>query len=157
MRRFGEPVRRGQSYRDRPGIYAVIMDRRGVLVTASTVPWFELQLPGGGIDPGEHPLAALHREVLEETGWRIRVQRRLGWFQRFAYMPEYRLWARKICTIYLAHPLYRLSAPIEAGHVPLWLAPALAAEALSVSGDRYFLQRAMQPPPRPNRSAATPR
>ncbi|CAN5537475.1 hypothetical protein BH23ACT6_BH23ACT6_12660 [soil metagenome] len=35
-------------------------------------------LPGGGIDDGEEPLAAVHREVWEETGQVISVQRPLS-------------------------------------------------------------------------------
>ena len=57
------------------------------------------------MDPGEGAVAALQRECLEETGWTIRVLRRLGAFQRYAYLPEYDVWARKVCHIYLARPV----------------------------------------------------
>ncbi|MFN4129613.1 MAG: NUDIX domain-containing protein, partial [Paracoccaceae bacterium] len=73
MRRFGEPVKPGQKYRPRPGVYAVLIDGAHVLTTHQADPVPEYQLPGGGIDPGEHPVAALHREVLEETGWKIAI------------------------------------------------------------------------------------
>ena len=36
----------------------------------------EVQLPGGGSDKNESPLHSLYREVLEETGWGIRVIKR---------------------------------------------------------------------------------
>lgn len=35
-------------------------------------------LPKGKLNPGEHPLAAAHREVLEETGFRTRIGAPLG-------------------------------------------------------------------------------
>ncbi len=37
-----------------------------------------LELPAGAIDPGEEPLAAAQRELLEETGHQAREWRRLG-------------------------------------------------------------------------------
>ena len=55
----------------------------------------EVQLPGGGTDKNESPLHSLYREVLEETGWGIRVIKKQGVFQRFTYMPEYNIWAQK--------------------------------------------------------------
>jgi 8-oxo-dGTP diphosphatase len=101
----------------------------------------DIQLPGGGIDPGENPVQALHREVLEETGWRIAAPRRLGAFRRFAYMPEYDLWAEKICHVYTARPSMRLGPPQEQGHTAIWAAPELAAEMVANPGDRMFIQR----------------
>ena len=89
--RFGEPPRADVRYRMRPGAYAVLLRKGRMLITYQEDPDDEFQLPGGGIDPGEDPIPALHREVLEETGWRIGSARRMGAFRRFTYMPEYDL------------------------------------------------------------------
>ncbi len=140
IRRFGERFVEGRNYRLRPGVYAVLQQRGLVLLTHQATPKPELQLPGGGIDPGEQPIAALHREVLEETGWTIRVNRRLGAFRRYTYMPDYELWAEKLCTVYLGTPVLRRSAPTEPGHMAVWLPSAEAGEVLGNAGDRHFLQ-----------------
>ena len=139
--RVGEPVQAGQRYRRRPGAYAVLLRGDRVLLTHQQAPEPEFQLPGGGVDAGEHPVGALHREVFEETGWRIALRRRLGAFRRFTYMPEYDLWAEKLCTIYLGRPVLRLGPPSEAGHTAHWVLLPLAAEIVGNEGDRMFLRR----------------
>jgi 8-oxo-dGTP diphosphatase len=137
--RFDLPPEPGRRYRRRPGAYAVLMRGGRVLLTHQQEPWPEFQLPGGGIDPGEHPVPALHREVREETGWSMQLIRRLGAFRRFTYMPEYDLWAEKLCTIYLARPILRLGPPTEPGHSAVWVRPDQAAQMLGNPGDRHFL------------------
>lgn len=139
IRRFGESVKAGQHYRPRPGVYAVLMLGSDVLVTHQAEPNPEFQLPGGGIDPGEHPVAALHREVIEETGWRIGTPRRIGSFRRFTYMPEYDRWAEKLCTVYLARPVLRHGPPTEAGHTAVWMSAEQAMRLLANDGDRAML------------------
>ena len=101
----------------------------------------EFQLPGGGIDPGEHPLAALHREIMEETGWRIGAPTRLGAYRRFVYMPDYDLWAEKVCHIYIARPARQIADPSEPHHTALWMPAADAARTLAGVGDRMFVAR----------------
>ena len=99
IRRFGENVVNGQRYKLRPGAYAVLHRGRSVLLTYQAEPEHEFQLPGGGIDPGEQIVPALHREILEETGWRVTNLRRVGAFRRFVYMPDYDMWAEKVCQV----------------------------------------------------------
>ncbi len=143
MRRIGEPFRQ-KPYRDRIGAYAVISGAgahaRGILLVDQEG---ELQLPGGGIDPGESPLRALHREVGEETGWRIAAPRRLGAFQRFAWLPDYGFWARKVQLVFIARAVRAKGPPLEPGHLPVWLAPAQAARRLDIAGDREMVRLAM--------------
>ena len=52
------------------GAYGLLEDQGNVLLVRKTRgPYRDrLDLPGGGIEFGEDPLAALHREFLEETG-----------------------------------------------------------------------------------------
>jgi 8-oxo-dGTP diphosphatase len=143
MRRFGEPVKPGQAYRPRPGVYAILLRGQDLLTTFQQEPKPEFQLPGGGIDPGEHPIAALHREVFEETGWKMQIARCLGAYRRFTYMPEYDKWAEKICTIYLAHPVRRIGPPREAGHSAVWMPARDGLDLLASAGDKAFLSKAI--------------
>ena len=139
IRRYGEAIRADQRYRRRPGVYAVLMDGDGLLLTYQEEPVPEYQLPGGGIDTGEHPIAALHREVMEETGWHISTPVRLGAYRRFTYMPDYKFWAEKLCTIYLARPVMRMGPPTEPGHTAIWASAKDALALLDNVGDREML------------------
>lgn len=143
IRRFGDTPARGRRYTLRRGAYAVLLAGRDVLLTYQAAPEPEFQLPGGGIDKGESILRALRREVYEETGWSIGAPLRLGAFRRFAYMPEYDLWAEKLCHIYLARPLRRLSPPLEPGHSAVWIEARAAVGLLGNDGDRQFLKDAI--------------
>lgn len=157
IRRFGETVKRGRTYRLRPGAYAILLSGRDVLLTYQEAPVPEFQLPGGGIDPGESPLRALHREVFEETGWTIALARRIGAFRRFTYMPEYDRWAEKLCQVYVARPVRRLGPPSEPGHHAVWVEATRAADLVGNPGDAAMLRaidRISAPTGRPFQSPA---
>ena len=143
IRRYGESIKSGQNYRRRPGVYGVLLDGQAVLLTHQAEPIPEYQLPGGGIDAGENPIAALHREVMEETGWHIGTVRHLGTYRRFTYMPEYDKWAEKVCHIFTARPTLRISPPTEKGHRAVWASSAQALRLVSNEGDRAMLMRAL--------------
>jgi 8-oxo-dGTP diphosphatase len=141
IRRVGTPPEGSRKYTVRPGAYAILPLQGRFLITAEIEGVPDIQLPGGGIDPGESPRQALHREVFEETGWRIAQPRRLGAFRRFTFMPEYDLWAEKICHVYVARPTRQIAEPSEPHHRTLVLTGAEAAQVLGNDGDRLFLLR----------------
>lgn len=63
--------------RQRFAAYAVVLSDRGLLATeysARTAALGRWGMPGGGIDPGEQPAAAVLREVTEETAQRVQLQ-----------------------------------------------------------------------------------
>lgn len=141
IRRFGQPPFRNRKYTFRAGVYAILPRAGRLLLTLQEQPTQDLQLPGGGIDPQESPLMALHREVYEETGWKIAQARRLGAFRRFVFMPEYDIWAEKLCTVYMAQPVRPLGPPTEPFHRGVWVTPQKAAQALGNAGDRNFVSQ----------------
>jgi 8-oxo-dGTP diphosphatase len=56
-------------------------------------------------------------------------------------MPEYDLWAEKVCHVYIGRPARQVGPPTEAHHTAIWAAPAVAAEIVGNDGDRHFLNR----------------
>ena len=136
MLRFGTTPDPHRRYRRRPGAYAILPYKGGILTTYQGGLNQEYQLPGGGVDPGESPLQALHREVFEETGWCITQPRMFFRFKVFSFMEDYDLWAEKICTIYVARPVYRKSAPSEPDHHSVILPIDAALSHLASDGDR---------------------
>ncbi len=53
----------------RPSVRAVVFNADGTLLLTTTDEYHEYVFPGGGVDAGESDVAALARELEEETGW----------------------------------------------------------------------------------------
>ncbi len=144
IRRFGEQPLPSVRYTRRAGAYAILPLAGGLLLTRQSGSDEALQLPGGGVDPNESAIQALHREVREETGWSIANPIRFGAFRRFVFMPDYDLWAEKVCTIYCARPVRCLGQPSEESHTAEIVPVNLAVELLNNVGDRAMLKLAME-------------
>ena len=142
MRRFGEAINWERKYRTRVGVYGIIKVGNDILLTEEDGD--EILLPGGGVDQNEHMTHALVRECYEETGWKVLPVRRLGAYQRFVFMPEYNLWAHKICSVYIADGAYPISEPTEKEHVPFITEPETAVKILHSPADRSFVQKYFQ-------------
>ena len=142
MPRYDEPPVPGVRYPDRPGAYAVVLTPQGEALL--TDDGEGLCLPGGGIDPGEGPLQALHRGAMEETGWLLTPVSRLGAFQRFCYLSDYGRYARKVQHIYLCRPVLRRGEPTEPGHSPIWVQARDAADLISIEGEAAMMRAAVR-------------
>ena len=71
-------IRQRDSYRTRTAVRAVLKDMRGRVALMHSVKHDYYKLPGGGVDDGEQLVAALGRELKEETGCVAEVTRELG-------------------------------------------------------------------------------
>jgi 8-oxo-dGTP diphosphatase len=141
MRRLSPPPRKGVVYRDRPGAYGVLLRDGAILLAEQNG---DLLLPGGGVDPGETPGRALHREVYEETGWRIGPARRIGVFARYCWLPEDKRHTRKVQHVFLARPIRPLGPPLEPDHRPVWMPAVAAPDALAIAGEATALEEALR-------------
>ena len=66
---------------------------------------FTLEIPGGMCDPGESPLTAARRELIEETGHDARRWSSLGWVHPNPPIQNNR------CHTFLAHAPHRIAEP----------------------------------------------
>ena len=64
----------------------VLRDGKVLLTVRSALRGWEL--PGGRVNPGERPEQAVVREVAEETGLRVEVERAVGRYHRRGFLPH---------------------------------------------------------------------
>jgi len=143
MDRFGTPVP-GETYWRRPGAYAVIQRADGLLAIVEMHGRY-FHLPGGGIDDGEEPMAALRREVLEETGLDVSPGALIAEVEEYAYAAELGHFV-KAGRYHRAALLGVVSPPQEAGHRLLWMTPEQALGCLVHPGQRWVVSQATGTP-----------
>ena len=136
VRRFGQRTR-GVNYVARPGAYAVIFDAsRRVAVIQTPRGYF---LPGGGAEPGESAQDALRREVAEETGRGIVIRRRVGEAVEFVFA-EGEEHFEKRCVFFEVIFGAETGTRPEAGHMLVWLDPAVAAARMAHPSQRWAVR-----------------
>ena len=142
LKLFGEKVNCKIRYQRRVGAYGIILHKKELLLTEQITMYnnIEVQLPGGGCNENEPLIQTLYREVLEETGWGIKVLKKEGIFQRFTYMPEYKIWADKICHIYRCTATIRKTEQLEKNHHFVIMNKKKALEKIVDTGFKYFIK-----------------
>lgn len=119
MHIFGEKVN-GYEYRRRKGCYAVILDslkqKVAVILTASG----HYFLPGGGMDEGEDTEKCLRREMLEETGYEIKIISKIGEAQSYFFSTRNEPLLSD-GMFFLAEMVEKVQAPVDDDHFLKWV------------------------------------
>ena len=102
--------------------HGVILSERGVLlsVRSDLRGW---ELPGGNAEPGELGEAALRREILEETGLEVAVERRVGDYVRTGFAPH-------TARVYRCRPLRGEPRPSSETPLVRWFPPRTVPDTL---------------------------
>jgi len=129
---LGEAAPQYASASHQQGAYAVIFDSSGRVLVVRTSNG-HCYLPGGRIEPGETPAAAVAREIGEECGWAAEL---LAPICR-RHQPIF----GGAVSLDALHWRARLTRPLASipEHELLWLSPAEAARCLHRSADRAAL------------------
>lgn len=134
---FGEHLT-GRVYRDRPAAFGLLVrDRRLALVRIEKPDATYFDLPGGGVDDGESPQAAVVREFGEETGLRVAVRAPLLSADQYFLGSNGAPWNNR-CRFYVLDFVEEApSLKIEDDHTLVWLAPDAALTALRLESQAW--------------------
>lgn len=106
-------------YRLRRGIYALVCDDKNRVLTIRK-PW-GVFLPGGGLEEGETHEECLHRELLEETGFSIEIEKKIGHAKRYFVRHNTGEPMLSDAHFYAVHLTGQTREPMEENHETLWL------------------------------------
>lgn len=136
MREFG--VRDPSAiYIPRPSSYALIRRADGCFAFVEGQET-KLYLPGGGVETGESPKAALLREIAEEIGWEAQLGAVVSRAKQYLFAPGegHVVLASRYFTARLTAP-----RPTAGEHALLWLHPAAAVPRLARESDIWVLSQ----------------
>lgn len=137
MKRIGKKIE-GLQYTKRPGAYAIIERKEDDKIAIATDG--EYFFLGGGIEEGETEIEALKRELIEESGYRIK---------NIKYFDKVKAWADGgdrgpldiTATIYTAEFDEKVKEPIEKDHKVLWIDAIDYKNNLYHEYQRYLLEK----------------
>lgn len=123
----------GRAYPDRPVAFGVAV-RDGLVALVRVTPPegpARVDLPGGGIDPGEGPEAAMAREFGEETGLVVRATERLALADHYFTNGSGEAFNTRGVFFAAAVEGAQPDLKVEDDHTLLWAAPEVALRLLS--------------------------
>lgn len=139
VRQFGEP-RPGVECRVREGAYVIVVDRDRILVIDDGRRFF---LPGGGFEAGEDALAALRREVREETGHVLTEATPFQRARQWVFDEPTGEAVNKDCHFFLGELGDRAAQPLSTDGVARWAPQAAALDLMAEEASRWAVSVAL--------------
>lgn len=137
---FGVPES-GRPYPDRPVAFGVGL-RQGLVALVRVEPVdgpMRIDLPGGGVDPGETPEAALAREFIEESGLEVRPTALLTRADHYFVNGAAESFNTRGLFYAVEVVAERPDEKIEADHTLFWRSPEEALRLLSRDSHAWAL------------------
>lgn len=135
---FGDKVA-GKTYVERHAAYIIIKDstEQIVLVQAPNGAYF---LPGGEIEKGETQVEAIHREVLEELGFKVELADYLGQADDYFYSRHRETYFHNPAYFYSAKSWQADGEPLEDFNVIKWFSIEEAIEKLKRGSHKWAVK-----------------
>ena len=128
-------------YVDRPGAYAVIQDHSQAVALVKTNKGYFL--PGGGVEPEEDFETALQREILEETGYAVKVREKFATAAQYLHAKSDGACFRKVGHFFLASLTEKVSEPTETDHELLWCSAGEGIRKLAHDFQKWAVREAL--------------
>ena len=108
------------NYKDRIGAYAIIVnDNDQIAIMKKTDGSYFL--PGGGQEEGETIEECLHREIMEETGYKVAIEKKIGVCSVYDFSRDKSLPLRIIGYFYKVRILKRICQPYSDRESMIWI------------------------------------
>ncbi|KFM99484.1 NUDIX domain-containing protein [Bacillus clarus] len=125
----------------RPSCYAVIFNTTcsKMAIIQKGERYF---LPGGGMEGTEKKEDCLHRELQEELGWTIEIERYIGNAARYFYAEKEDTYYLNDGYFYIAQKIHSFKT-YEEDHLLQWMPPLLAKEHLFHDHQKWAIEQVL--------------
>jgi 8-oxo-dGTP diphosphatase len=141
---FGEKIA-NLDFKRRTGCYAVVLDDTNQKVAVVLTSNGNLFLPGGGREGSETLEACLRREMLEETGYEVKIGPFIGQAERY-FLSAINEPLLNDAYFYLAELVNKIQEPIELDHQLKWIPVQDAAKLLFHEHHAWAVKKAALEP-----------
>ncbi|WP_186430416.1 NUDIX domain-containing protein [Clostridium sp. BSD9I1] len=131
----------GVGYIDRIAVYGIVTDGEGKVAVIKTPAGYFL--PGGGMENEETHKECIEREFIEETGYKIEIQKFIGRASLY-HISKTKQYLRGIGYFYIVSLENYYAAPIEKDHKLIWLEPNECIKSLFLEHQAWAVSESLK-------------